>query len=162
MKRKRSIGLAFAAGALFATGLAVGGMTNPSKVRSFLDFAGVWDPTLLFVMGGAVTVYFTLHRFVLKRGAPLFDTRFHLPTRRDIDARLIADAAIFGVGWGLGGYCPGPGIASSMTGAVGPVVFVVAMIVGMWIQRRIEFSVAHSAGEASANQVVIECARRPS
>ncbi|NUP08958.1 MAG: YeeE/YedE family protein [Polyangiaceae bacterium] len=135
MRQIRSTAAAFFAGALFATGLAIGGMTRPSKVLGFLDFAGAWDPTLVFVMGGAVVVYFVVHRLVLKRGAPIFDSTFHLPTRKGIDARLIAGAALFGVGWGLGGYCPGPGLASAMTGALGPIVFVCAMVAGMWMDR---------------------------
>jgi hypothetical protein len=141
MSRVRSKAAAFGAGALFAAGLAVGGMTRPSKVRGFLDFAGAWDPALLFVMGGAVTVYFVLHRLLLRRPKPLFDTQFHLPTRKDLDARLLGGAAIFGIGWGLVGYCPGPGLASLATG-IAPALFVVAMAIGMWIQRMVEAATA--------------------
>jgi len=142
MKTPRSLAAAFAAGALFAAGLATSGMTKPSKVRGFLDFGGAWDPALLFVMGGAVTVYFVLHRLVLKRPAPRFDSKFHLPTRKDLDGRLLTGAAIFGVGWGLGGYCPGPGLVSLASGALGAVVFIVAMLAGMWSQRGVDIAVA--------------------
>lgn len=128
---------AFFAGALFAVGLILGGMTQPSKVIGFLDFTGSWDPSLAFVMGGAVLVYAVLSRVLLRRPAPLFERKFHLPSRRDIDGRLIIGAAIFGIGWGLGGYCPGPGLASLTAGRL-PVIFVAAMILGMFAERWID------------------------
>jgi uncharacterized membrane protein YedE/YeeE len=163
MKRAHAGTAAFAAGALFAVGLAVSGMTKPSKVRGFLDFGGAWDPTLLFVMGGAVAVYFVVHRLVLRRPAPLFDSKFYLPTRKDIDARLVLGAAIFGVGWGLGGYCPGPGLASLVSGAIGPVVFVAAMVAGMWIQRSLDVAIARrESGRSAQTHIAIESVRRPS
>lgn len=161
MKALRSSASAFAAGALFAAGLAVGGMTRPSKVRGFLDFGGAWDPTLLFVMGGAVMVYFTAHRLLKKRPAPLFDTKFHLPTRRDIDARLLTGAAIFGVGWGLAGYCPGPGLASLASG-VAPVVFVAAMVAGMWLQRSVDIAASRQRRGETTPDVLTPSPRRPS
>jgi uncharacterized protein len=151
--------VAFAAGGLFATGLAIGGMTRTSKVRGFLDFAGSWDPSLLFVMGGAVSVYFVLHRVVLRRPRPFFDATFHLPTRKDLDGRLLAGAALFGVGWGLVGYCPGPGLASLASGSVAPVVFVAAMAAGMWLQRRLESAGAREPGPAL---LTTDSPRRPS
>lgn len=98
---------AFGTGALFAVGLAVSGMTKPSKVIGFLDIAGAWDASLAFVMVGAIAVHFVAHRVVMRRPSPLFDEEFHLPTRKDLDVRLILGAALFGVGWGLGGFCPG-------------------------------------------------------
>ncbi len=163
MKRAHAGTAAFAAGGLFAVGLAVSGMTKPSKVRGFLDFGGAWDPTLLFVMGGAVAVYFVVHRFVLRRPAPLFDSKFHLPARKDVDSRLVLGAVIFGVGWGLGGYCPGPGLASLASGAIGPVVFVIAMVAGMRIQRSLDVALArHDPGRSAQTQISIESVRRPS
>jgi uncharacterized membrane protein YedE/YeeE len=162
MRRAHSNAAAFAAGALFAAGLAVGGMTRPSRVRGFLDFAGAWDPSLLFVMGGAVSVYFVLHRLVLRRSRPAFDTKFHLPTRNDLDARLLAGAAIFGVGWGLVGYCPGPAIASLFSGGASPVVFVVAMAVGMWIQRAVDRALARRRGRHAPVTLPPQPARRSS
>ncbi len=132
MKRNAA---AFGAGALFAVGLAFSGMTRPSKVVGFLDLAGDWDASLAFVMMGAIAVHFVAYRLVLRRPAPLFDGSFHLPTRRDIDLRLVLGAAVFGVGWGLGGYCPGPGLVSAAAGALGAVVFVVGMTVGMLIEQ---------------------------
>lgn len=121
----------FGAGALFAIGLAISGMTKPSKVVGFLDVAGAWDASLMFVMMGAIAVYFVAHRWILKRSAPFFEGRFHLPTRKDIDARLVIGAAIFGVGWGLGGFCPGPGLVTAGSGSLPAVVFVVGATVGI-------------------------------
>jgi uncharacterized protein len=125
----------FAAGAIFAVGLAISGMTRPAKVVGFLDVFGAWDASLAFVMMGAIGVHAIAHRWILRRGAPLFDEGFHLPTRKDLDARLIAGAAVFGVGWGLGGYCPGPGIVAASSGAVAALVFVVGMTGGIYAEN---------------------------
>ncbi len=127
---------AYLAGLLFGVGLVVAGMTQPSKVMGFLDFFGHWDPSLVMVMGGAVAVHFVLFRLIKRRPSPLFDARFHLPTRTDLDKKLILGAAVFGVGWGLAGFCPGPGIVSLGTGAVAAIVFVTAMTTGMLVQHR--------------------------
>lgn len=126
---------AFVAGVLFAVGLALAGMTKPSKVQAFLDLGGHWDPSLAFVMGGAVCVHFVAYRLIRRRPAPLFDTLFHVPSLNQIDARLVGGAAIFGVGWGLGGFCPGPAIVSAGSGMTSALVFVAAMVVGMGIER---------------------------
>ena len=99
---------ALAAGLLFGLGLAVAQMTNPLKVLAFLDIFGNWDPSLALVMGGAVAVTLVGFRLVLRQPAPLFDTKFHLPTRRDLDRNLLLGAALFGTGWGIAGFCPGP------------------------------------------------------
>lgn len=123
--------ISFAAGMLFAVGLALAGMTQPSKVVGFLDVAGAWDPSLAFVMMGAIAVYAVANRLVKGRSAPLAGGPFHLPTRRDIDPNLLFGAALFGIGWGLAGYCPGPGLTSVVTGAKAPLTFVVAMSIGM-------------------------------
>ncbi len=127
----KTIVSAFAAGLIFAVGLAVGGMTQPSKVVGFLDFFGAWDPSLAFVMGGAVTVHMLLYRFVTKRSSPLYDDAFHIPTRRDFNLPLIAGSALFGIGWGLGGFCPGPGLVSVPSFGIEALVFVGAMVTGM-------------------------------
>lgn len=134
MKRALS---AFAAGVVFAAGLVLGGMTQPGKVIGFLDFTGSWDPSLALVMGGALLVYAVLSRVFLRRPAPLFEHKFHVPSRRDIDRRLLFGAALFGVGWGLGGYCPGPGLVS-LTRGLQPALFVAAMVAGMYAQRWVE------------------------
>jgi uncharacterized protein len=109
-------------------------MTQPLKVIGFLDVTGRWDPSLALVMVGALLVHGLLYRVIVARPAPLLAPRFHLPRRRDIDRRLVAGAALFGVGWGLGGYCPGPGLASVTTG-LQPLVFVAAMAAGMYAGR---------------------------
>lgn len=122
-------------GVLFGVGLIVGGMTDPAKVIGFLDFTGEWVPALVFVLGGAVAVHFLLIQLVLKRQAPVFAPRFLLPTKKELDARLLGGAALFGVGWGLAGYCPGPGLVSAGAAGQGAMVFVATMIVGMLVQH---------------------------
>lgn len=122
---------AFGAGALFTVGLAVAGMTQPSKVVGFLDFFGDWDPSLAFVMGGAIAVHFVLFRVVMRRRSPLLDEVFHVPTRRDFSLQLVVGSAIFGVGWGLGGFCPGPGLASLPSLGPEAILFVATMSVGI-------------------------------
>jgi len=125
------IAIAAGAGALFALGLGLGGMTQPSKVLAFLDFGGAWDPSLAFVMLGAVGTHAVAYRLIRGRPTPLFADAFQLPARRDIDWRLIGGTALFGVGWGLGGYCPGPAVVSLAAGSLQPLVFVLMMAVGM-------------------------------
>lgn len=127
--------LAAFSGLIFGLGLIIGGMTDPSKVIGFLDFAGDWEPALAFVMAGGVGVHFLLSQFVLKRKSPLFDQVFHLPTKRDLDAKLLFGAAIFGAGWGLAGYCPGPGIVGGGAGSESAIIFVATLIIGMVIQH---------------------------
>ena len=130
--------LAVFAGAVFAIGLAVGGMTIPAKVTGFLDVGGAWDPTLALVMAGAIAVYAPVVRIVRRRHRPLASEQFHWPTPRMIDARLIGGAAIFGVGWGLSGYCPGPALTSIGSGAASALVFVAAMIAGIAVTRAVD------------------------
>lgn len=128
---KRTLGALFS-GVLFGVGLLLSGMTKPSKVIGFLDVFGDWDASLALVMGGGVAVYSLLFRVITKRRAPLFELKFQLPTRRDIDRKLVVGAALFGVGWGLGGYCPGPGLTSVTQGGAA-LGFVVALFVGMYL-----------------------------
>jgi uncharacterized membrane protein YedE/YeeE len=123
-------------GLLFGIGLVVSGMADPAKVLNFLDLAGTWDPSLLFVMGGAAITTFVGYRFVLKRSRPLLAEGFQLPSRRDIDGRLLFGAGLFGIGWGLGGFCPGPVLTTIGLGATGTLWFVPAMFVGMLIARQ--------------------------
>jgi uncharacterized membrane protein YedE/YeeE len=129
---RRQMLVAFAAGLLFAVGLGIAGMTSPAKVLAFLDmFGGSWDPSLMFVMGGAILVYAPVYRLLKDRDAPKFAERFHWPTSNDIDVKLVLGAALFGIGWGLSGLCPGPALVAVVTGAVPLLVFVAAMLAGM-------------------------------
>jgi len=121
---------AIAAGFVFGLGLWISGMANPAKVIGFLDITGEWDASLALVMAGAVGVVLIPFRLAVKRAKPLLEEAFALPTRKDIDAPLVAGSALFGVGWGIVGYCPGPGITALATLSTESVVFVAAMMVG--------------------------------
>lgn len=125
------------AGALFGLGLAVAQMTNPLKVQNFLDVTGSWDPSLAFVMGAAVLITLVMFRLVLKRERPLLGDRFHLPTLVQVDRRLIIGAALFGVGWGMSGYCPGPALATLASGNQETLWFVPAMLLGGFLHRTV-------------------------
>lgn len=129
----------FAIGLIFGVGLIVSGMSDPAKVLNFLDIgglsAGTWDASLAFVMAGAVAVTFAGFSRVLKLTRPFFADRFYLPTRRDIDPRIVAGPAIFGVGWGLVGFCPGPALTALGFGSLSAVIFVVAMCAGVVLAR---------------------------
>ncbi len=125
--------VALVSGFVFAVGLALGGMTDPRKVLAFLDVGGAWDPTLMFVMGGALLVLAPVVRWTRGRSAPVLERRWFVPERGDVDARLIGGATLFGIGWGLSGYCPGPAIAGTMTFGTGALVFTGAMLTGMAI-----------------------------
>ena len=103
----------FVVGLIFSAGLILAGMTDPAKVQNFLDLAGQWDPSLMFVMMGAIAVTFIGYKLVLKRKAPIFGGKFHLPTRKDADSRLLIGSGLFGIGWGLAGLCPGPAMPTS-------------------------------------------------
>jgi uncharacterized protein len=130
----------FAIGLIFGLGLVIAGMSNPAKVLNFLDVAGIgsgiWDPSLAFVLAGAIAVTFVGYKLVLRRGQPIFGEKFHLPTAQDIDARIIAGPAIFGIGWGLAGFCPGPAF-TALTSGVPAAIFVAAMLAGMLAARTI-------------------------
>ena len=130
----------FAAGVLFALGLGISGMTLPQKVIGFLNFAGDWDPSLALVMASSAGVFLLLHRLVLRRRAPLFDTEFHVPTRTDIDSPLIIGAVLFGIGWGIVGFCPGPAVTALVSGQTQVWVFFMAMIVGMYAEGTLSVS----------------------
>lgn len=123
--------VAFFAGLLFGTGLCVSGMTQPSKVIGFLDLFGAWDPSLAFVMGGAVAVYAIAFRVARRRAHPWLASAFDLPKPGRIDTRLVAGAVIFGIGWGLSGLCPGPALVSVAALATPTLVFVASMVAGM-------------------------------
>jgi len=124
-----------AAGLVFGLGLALSGMTHAAKVLGFLDVAGNWDPSLLLVLGGAVGVTAIAFRFILRRPRPVLENQFNLPKRKDIDVRLIAGAAIFGIGWGISGYCPGPGIALLAAPSWETWVFIPALLAGAALHR---------------------------
>ena len=126
-----SAALAFAAGLVFGIGLIVSGMTDPGKVIGFLDVAGAWDPSLAFVMGGAILVGFFAFAFAERRARTFLGAALQLPHRRDIDARLVGGAIVFGVGWGLAGFCPGPALVAFGSGQDKAAVFVLAMLAGM-------------------------------
>lgn len=133
----RTILAALASGLLFGAGLTVSQMVNPAKVLGFLDIAGAWDPSLAFVLGGAVAVWGAAFAVTKRMRAPVFAASFAIPKRRDIDARLVGGAALFGVGWGLVGYCPGPAVSSLALGRWEPAVFLAAMLAGMFAYRLI-------------------------
>ena len=122
---------AFITGLIFAIGLGISGMTDTTKVLGFLTLNTDWNPALMLVMGGAIAVHAVVYRLATKRSSPLFTDTFTIPSRRDIDGRLIGGSLLFGLGWGLGGVCPGPGLVSIFSGASEILVFVVMMAVGM-------------------------------
>ncbi|MGE4372075.1 MAG: DUF6691 family protein [Xanthobacter sp.] len=122
-------------GLVFGSGIAISGMIDPSKVLNFFDFAGHWDPSLALVMASAFLVAAIGYRIVLKRPGPLFDSSFHLPTRRDLDVQLIGGSALFGIGWGIAGFCPGGAIPALGLWRSEVVVFVGAMIIGIALAR---------------------------
>jgi uncharacterized protein len=144
MIKKMAFGLA--AGALFAAGLVVSGMTQTTKVIGFLNLGGIfsserfgaWDASLAFVMGGALMITFVAFAITPTEGRkPWFSEKFELPTRKDVDFKLVAGAAMFGIGWGLAGYCPGPAMASVISGGVDALVFVLALLVGLLTAKRV-------------------------
>lgn len=125
----------FLIGLLFGLGLVVSQMVNPAKIIGFLDIAGNWDPSLLIVMASALVTTLVGYRIVARRAKPVFDTEFRLPTNTVIDRPLIIGAAIFGAGWGLAGFCPGPGISAAALGGAAPWAFVATMLAGIWVRR---------------------------
>lgn len=140
MNSPRALVAALLSGALFGLGLAVSGMTDPLRILGFLDIAGDFDPALLFVLGGAVTTTLVLFRFVLKRPAPLFADGFQLSSLRTLDRPLLVGAGLFGIGWGLAGYCPGPALVGLGVASAEALWFVPAMLVGMLLHRLVRGS----------------------
>jgi uncharacterized membrane protein YedE/YeeE len=129
--------ISFILGALFSTGLAISGMVNPNKVIGFLDIFGDWDPALAFVMAGGVLLNFVLFKFILKRNNPVLTTDFSVLSNKDVDKRLIIGSALFGIGWGIGGVCPGPGLANLFLFDPKAIVFVVFMLIGMFLFNKL-------------------------
>ncbi|MCL4153922.1 UNVERIFIED_CONTAM: hypothetical protein GTU68_036735 [Idotea baltica] len=118
-------------GLVFGIGISISGMANPAKVINFFDVTGAWDPSLAFVMGGALIVTFFGYRFVLKRPAPTMSEAFQIPSRRDLDLPLIGGSAVFGIGWGIAGFCPGGALPALGTGRTEVFVFVAALLAGI-------------------------------
>ena len=130
--------LIYLIGVVFGTGIVVSGMANPAKVINFFDIAGSWDPSLAFVMGGALITTAIGYRLVFGRARPLFEGKFMLPTARNLDARLIGGSAVFGVGWGIAGFCPGGALPALGTGRIDVIAFVGAMLVGIFAARYLQ------------------------
>ena len=122
-------------GLIFGIGILISGMANPAKVLNFFDVAGNWDPSLIFVMGSALVVTFIGYRIVLRRPAPIIDATFHLPDNPRIDARLLGGAAVFGVGWGIAGFCPGGALPALGSGRFEVIVFVAALVAGIFAAK---------------------------
>jgi uncharacterized membrane protein YedE/YeeE len=138
--------LTYLIGVLFGLGISLSGMANPAKVINFFDVAGTWDPSLAFVMGGAVIVAFLGYRIVLDRERPVFEPAFDVPTRRDLDARLIGGSAVFGIGWGIAGFCPGGALPALGTLDTRVFLFVAALLAGIFAAR---FLMRLTAGRAT-------------
>ncbi|MBN9023851.1 MAG: YeeE/YedE family protein [Rhizobiales bacterium] len=143
----RRVVLAGLIGLLFGAGIAISGMANPAKVLNFFDFFGTWDPSLAFVMGGALAVTAIGYHVVLRRPRPVLDTRFHVRASRRIDLPLIAGAAVFGVGWGITGFCPGGAIPGLGLWESAAWIFVAAMIAGMLAARSVRFALGQRAAQ---------------
>jgi len=135
LQKKYRLLASLASGIVFGLGMAISGMTNTDRVQGFLDLAGAWDPTLAFVMAGGMMVTFIGYKFILKNPAPLLADMFHVPTKTDIDKPLLIGAVLFGAGWGLVGYCPGPAVAGLSYGYTATLIFVPTMIVGMLLAK---------------------------
>lgn len=125
-------------GFVFAIGLGLSGMTQPQKVIGFLDLFGQWDPSLIFVMVGAIIVHFVTYKLIRKKASPLLSTHWHVPTKKEITPALTIGAFIFGVGWGLGGFCPGPAVVSLASFDKMPVIFIVSMVLGMYLFKLVD------------------------
>ena len=142
--------LTYLTGVMFGFGISLSGMANPAKVINFFDVAGTWDPSLAFVMGGALVVAFIGYRFVLRAERPVYDTRFHLPSQAALDARLIGGSALFGVGWGIAGFCPGGALPAIGTLDANVLLFVAALLVGIFGARMLLGLAARRAALAGA------------
>lgn len=135
-------------GLVFGVGILISGMANPAKVLNFFDFAGTWDPSLAFVMGGALITTMIGYRVVLKRPVPILEEKFQLPTRRDLDRSLIAGSAVFGIGWGIAGFCPGGAIPAIGTGRSEVLLFMAALLAGILTARALQNRRARRAAAA--------------
>ncbi|MGL4396761.1 MAG: DUF6691 family protein [Hyphomicrobium sp.] len=140
----------FVSALMFGLGLIVSGLIDPAKVLNFLDVAGTWDPSLAFTMAAAVLTTAIGYRFAFSRRAPLFAASFHVPTASDIDTRIVAGPAVFGIGWGLAGYCPGPAVSALALGSTSTLIFVAAMVAGMAVARGLNAAIAAGPPRVSA------------
>lgn len=129
---------ALVVGFVFALGLGISGMTQPEKVVGFLDIFGSWDPSLIFVMMGAIAVHFVTYKLIRKKTSPLLSTQWHVPTKKEITPALITGSILFGIGWGLAGFCPGPAVTSLASFEPQPILFVVSMLIGMFVFRAVD------------------------
>lgn len=125
-------------GYIFAIGLGISGMTQPQKVIGFLDFFGNWDPSLVFVMLGSIVVHFVTYKIIRKRSSPLFSTEWHVPTKTKITNSLVIGSIMFGVGWGLAGFCPGPALVNVTSGQTSPLIFILGLVAGMYIFKVVD------------------------
>ncbi|WP_341861256.1 DUF6691 family protein [Gymnodinialimonas sp. 57CJ19] len=137
--------IAYAIGIIFGVGISISGMANPAKVLNFFDVAGTWDPSLIFVMGGALVTTFIGYKLVFGRSAPLFGSAFLLPERRDIDLPLVGGSAVFGIGWGIAGFCPGGALPALGTGQWEVFAFTGALGLGIIVARRVQIAMAAKA-----------------
>lgn len=136
-------------GLIFGLGISLSGMANPAKVLNFFDLAGTWDPSLAFVMGGAVITTFIGYRWVLGRTNPIFDSTFSMPTNSSIDKKLVGGSMIFGIGWGIAGFCPGGALPALGTGKSSVMLFVAALVAGIYLTRKLESVLANQMVRAS-------------
>lgn len=130
--------LGLLSGLIFGIGLVISGMSNPAKILNFLDLFGTFDPSLIFVMIGAIFVVFVGYKVVLRRDVPIYANAFQIPTRKDIDKNLLLGSALFGIGWGIGGFCPAPSITALSMGSEGILYFIPALLVGLMISKIIK------------------------
>lgn len=133
-------------GLVFGTGIAISGMMNPAKVLNFFDIAGSWDPSLIFVMGGALVTTYLGYKLVFGRTSPIMEDRFQVPSNRSIDAKLIGGSALFGIGWGIAGFCPGGALPALGTGKWEVFAFVAALVAGIFLARFLQSAVKRAQG----------------
>ncbi len=142
--------LTYLIGLIFGVGISISGMANPAKVLNFFDIAGTWDPSLIFVMGGALVTTFIGYRIVLGRPAPLVEQGFNLPTSRDIDLKLVGGSAVFGIGWGIAGFCPGGALPAIGTLNPSVLIFTAALVAGIFAAKALQSLTAARASRAAA------------
>jgi hypothetical protein len=143
---------AFVSGLIFSLGLTLGGMTIPSNIIGFLDLTGTWKPSLMFVMIGAILIYSVSFRWIIKRPRPVLDSQFHVPSPGAVTPRLIGGALLFGMGWGLAGFCPGPALTALGAGSAEALTFVLFMLAGMWVFQLTSAAIPSNSERVSADK----------